>query len=507
MRCLVASEFAPGRAPLALSRPTQRPGVPTHPVHAVVRDLGAAGLPGDTGARAATCRVAISRCRRCATCSTLLRRAGETGYLAREALPLPPAIERRVANIERAVTLSADGIGVRSRLHQAVNLENGVRREPVLSRAALSRGSAGDGHAAGEHREPTRRPGDHKDGRRGAVAASGGARATCGERVPVRDATGRAALPRESFREVTMDAFARALGAIATGPWSNTAIPALRITLIAVVAWFAARAIHRAIRVVRERIAHRLDGKEQVKRAETIGRVLRYIVSVVVSLIAGVLVLSELGVSIAPILGAAGVVGLAIGFGAQSLVKDYFTGFFILLENQLTTGDVVEVGGKSGLVEDVTLRYVRLRDYDGNVHYVPNSLITTVTNMSRGYAQSVIDVGVAYREDVDQVLDVMREVGGEMRGDAVFGPKILDTLEIAGVDRLADSAVVLRCRFRVLPLEQWNVRREFLRRLKNVFDARGIEIPFPHVTLYAGVGRDGSAPPLPIVATVSSGGR
>lgn len=304
-----------------------------------------------------------------------------------------------------------------------------------------------------------------------------------------------------------MDAFARALGAIATGPWSNTAIPALRITLIAVVAWFAARAIHRAIRVVRERIAHRLDGKEQVKRAETIGRVLRYIVSVVVSLIAGVLVLSELGVSIAPILGAAGVVGLAIGFGAQSLVKDYFTGFFILLENQLTTGDVVEVGGKSGLVEDVTLRYVRLRDYDGNVHYVPNSLITTVTNMSRGYAQSVIDVGVAYREDVDQVLDVMREVGGEMRGDAVFGPKILDTLEIAGVDRLADSAVVLRCRFRVLPLEQWNVRREFLRRLKNVFDARGIEIPFPHVTLYAGVGRDGSAPPLPIVATVSSGGR
>jgi small conductance mechanosensitive channel len=304
-----------------------------------------------------------------------------------------------------------------------------------------------------------------------------------------------------------MDAFARALGAIATGPWSNTAILALRITLIAVIAWIAARAINRGIRVVRERIAQRLDGKEQVKRAETIGRVLRYIVSVIVSLVAGVLILSELGVSIAPILGAAGVVGLAIGFGAQSLVKDYFTGFFILLENQLTTGDVVEVGGKSGVVEDVTLRYVRLRDYDGNVHYVPNSLITTVTNMSRGYAQSVIDVGVAYREDVDQVLDVMREVGDGMRGDAVFGPRILDTLEIAGVDRLADSAVILRCRFRVLPLEQWNVRREFLRRLKKVFDARGIEIPFPHVTLFAGVGKDVTAPSRPIRTTVSSGGR
>jgi small conductance mechanosensitive channel len=272
------------------------------------------------------------------------------------------------------------------------------------------------------------------------------------------------------------------------------------------VAWIAAGIINRAIRAVRERIAQRLGGAEQVRRAETIGRVLRYIVSVVISLLAGVLILSELGVAIAPILGAAGVVGLAVGFGAQSLVKDYFTGFFILLENQLTTGDVVEVGGKSGLVEDVTLRYVRLRDYDGNVHYVPNNLITTVTNMSRGYAQSVIDVGVAYREDVDQVIDLMREVGREMRGDAVFGPKILDALEIAGVDRLADSSVVLRCRFRVLPLEQWNVRREFLRRVKKVFDARGIEIPFPHVTLYAGVGKDGTAPPLPVVTTVSPTG-
>ncbi len=296
-----------------------------------------------------------------------------------------------------------------------------------------------------------------------------------------------------------MDAFAGALRAVATGPWSGVAVPALRIGLIAVVAWIAAGVVNRGIRVVRQRIAERLDGSEQVKRAETIGRVLRYLVSVIVTLIAGVLILSELGVSIAPILGAAGVVGLAVGFGAQSLVKDYFNGFFILIENQLTTGDVVEVGGKSGLVEDLTLRYVRLRDYDGNVHYVPNSLITTVTNMSRGHAQAVIDVGVAYREDVDRVLDVMREVGAEMRGDAVFGAKILDDLEIAGVDRLADSAVVLRCRFRVLPLERWNVRREFLRRVKNVFDARGIEIPFPHVTLYAGVGKDGTAPPLPVL--------
>jgi len=203
-----------------------------------------------------------------------------------------------------------------------------------------------------------------------------------------------------------------------------------------------------------------------------------------------------LGVAVAPILGAAGVVGLAVGFGAQSLVKDYFSGFFILLENQMRQGDVVEIAGKSGMIEEITLRYVRLRDYDGNVHYVSNGLITTVTNMSRGYAQSVVDVGVAYREDPDEAMQIMRETGADLRADPVFGPNILDDLEIAGVDRWADSAIILRCRFRVRPLEQWNVRREFLRRLKKAFDARGIEIPFPHLTIYAGAARDGTAPPF-----------
>lgn len=293
-----------------------------------------------------------------------------------------------------------------------------------------------------------------------------------------------------------MDAFVNRLASIELAPWGATAVVALRITLIVVVAWIAATVLNRMIRMFREHISQRMGDAEQQKRAATIGRVFRYIVSVVVSLMAGILILSELGVSIAPILGAAGVVGLAIGFGAQSLVKDYFTGFFILLENQLTTGDVVEIAGKSGLVEDVTLRFVRLRDYSGNVHYVPNNLITTVTNMSRGFAQAVVDVGIAYREDTDHVFEVMREVSREMRSDLAFESKILDDLEIAGVESWADSAVVLRCRFKVVPLEQWGVRREFLRRLKKAFDARGIEIPFPHVTIYAGTGKDGTAPPF-----------
>ena len=282
------------------------------------------------------------------------------------------------------------------------------------------------------------------------------------------------------------------------GAWGGVALVALRVTMIALVAWVLATVLQRMIRLFRQRLTRSMNDNEQAKRAETIGRVFRYLVSVVLSLIAGVLILSELGVSVAPILGAAGVVGLAIGFGAQSLVKDYFTGFFLLLENQLARGDVVEIAGKSGLVEDVTLRYVRLRDYGGNVHYVPNNLITTVTNMSRGFAQAVIDVGIGYREDTDEALDVMRAVGSEMRADSVFGPKILADLDIAGVDSWGDSAVMLRCRFKAVPLEQWSVRREFLRRLKKAFEAHDIEIPFAHITVYAGVGKGGAAPPFPL---------
>lgn len=274
----------------------------------------------------------------------------------------------------------------------------------------------------------------------------------------------------------------------------SAATTLLRVTLIIVAAWLLVVVLQRAIRSLRTRIASRLDDREAAKRAETLGRVFRYLAAVVVSLVAGMLVLAELGVSVAPILGAAGVVGLAVGFGAQSLVKDYFTGFFILLENQVRQGDVVKLGDHAGLVEVVTLRYVQLRDYDGNVHYVPNGHISTVINMTRGFSNAVIDVGVAYRENVDEVMEVMRAVAGTMREDPEFGPRLLDELEIAGVDSWGDSAVVIRCRFRCQPLEQWSVKREYLRRLKAAFDEAGIEIPYPHLTVYAGQDRQGKAP-------------
>lgn len=275
---------------------------------------------------------------------------------------------------------------------------------------------------------------------------------------------------------------------------------ALHIVIVLLLAWLLLKLSGKGIRLLKTYLIEQASGnKEEVKRIDTLGRVFRYIVSVLIILVAGMLVLSEIGISIAPILATAGVLGVAVGFGAQSLVKDYFTGFFLLLENQVRQGDVVEAGGKGGLVEEVTLRYIKMRDYDGNVHFIPNGMVTTVTNMSREFAYSVIDVGVAYREDVDEVMAIMRGVGEQMRGDEAFADKILDDLELAGVDRWADSSVVIRCRFKVQPLEQWGVRREFLQRLKREFDRHGVEIPFPHLTLYPGQARDGSSPALRMV--------
>ncbi len=273
----------------------------------------------------------------------------------------------------------------------------------------------------------------------------------------------------------------------------------LRVVVILLLAWLLMGLSRKLIRLFRNYMNSRAGSAEETRRIETLARVFRYTSTVVISLVAGMLALSELGISIAPILGAAGVVGLAVGFGAQSLIKDYFNGFFLLLENQIRQGDVVEVVGKDGLVEDITLRYVRLRDYEGSVHYIPNGLITTVTNRSRGYAHAVIDVSIAYRESIDEVCETMREVAAQLRATEAFAAKILDDIEIAGVQDWGASAVVIRCRFKTATLEQWGVRREFLRRLKDAFDARGIEIPYPHLTLYAGQDKQGRAPAFQMI--------
>jgi small conductance mechanosensitive channel len=271
----------------------------------------------------------------------------------------------------------------------------------------------------------------------------------------------------------------------------------LRILLILVMAWLLNRLARRLLATFQKLAVHRTDDPEAVRRAETLAHVLRYAVTVVILALTVMLVLSTLGIPIAPILGAAGVVGVAVGFGAQSLVKDFLKGFSILLENQIRVGDLVEVAGKSGLVEEVTLRNVRLRSQsDGRVHFVPTGSIDIITNMSLEYAYAMVDVGVAYRENLDEVFEVIRAVGADLRQDVQFAPRVLADLEVLGVEDWADSAVKIRCRLKVVPLEQWVVRRELLKRLKAAFDTRGIEIPFPHMTVYAGQLKDGSAPGL-----------
>jgi small conductance mechanosensitive channel len=267
------------------------------------------------------------------------------------------------------------------------------------------------------------------------------------------------------------------------------------VVLILGIAWILQGLAGRLIRVFRKYMQRRSPGADELQRIETLARVFRNTAAIVIVIVAGTLVLGELGISIAPILATAGVAGVAIGFGAQSLIKDYFTGFFLLLEDQIREGDVVEVSGKGGLVEEVTLRFVRLRDMDGHVHYIPNGEIKLVTNRTRGYATPVIDVSIAYREDPDEVFAMMQEVASSMRADPKWSSRIVADLELIGVDRWEASGLVLRARFKVVPpIEQWNVKREYLKRLKKLFDQRDIEIPLPHVTVYAGRLKDGSAP-------------
>jgi small conductance mechanosensitive channel len=187
-----------------------------------------------------------------------------------------------------------------------------------------------------------------------------------------------------------------------------------------------------------------------------------------------------------PILTGAGIVGLAVGFGAQTLVKDLIAGFFLTFENQVRVGDVAQINGTGGLVEAINLRTIVLRDLEGTVHVFPNGSIERLANRTKDFSFIVLDVGVAYKENVDAVFEVLREIGAELAADARHGASILEPLEILGVDAFGDSQVTIKIRVKTLPLKQWEVGREMRRRIKNTFDARGIEIPFPHLSLYVG---------------------
>ena len=262
----------------------------------------------------------------------------------------------------------------------------------------------------------------------------------------------------------------------------------LRIVIIATLAYLAMRIVSESVRRLEEEIS-RGDGpdtQERLKRARTISGLIRQAVTAFVIAIAILMILRELRVDIMPILTGAGILGLAVGFGAQTLVKDFIAGFFLTVENRVRVGDVATINGTGGLVESVNLRTTVLRDISGTVHVFPNGSIETLANLTKDFSYYVINMGVAYKEDTDNVVAVLREVAAELQADADFGLHILDPLEVLGVDSFDDSQVVIKVRIKTVPLKQWAVGRELRRRIKKAFDARGIEIPFPHLSLYFG---------------------
>jgi small-conductance mechanosensitive channel len=250
-----------------------------------------------------------------------------------------------------------------------------------------------------------------------------------------------------------------------------------------VLLWFTRVAEHRIVRLLVGRTEHgaRLDRENRARTLASAFRSAAYIVIIV----GGVLmVLTEIKVDVAPLLGGAAVAGLAVAFGAQNLIKDYFYGFIILLENQYTINDVVKIGDTAGLVERITLRMTVLRDLEGVVHFVPHGEATRVSNLTHGWSRTVLDIGVAYHEDADHVMKVLAEVGKELYEDPEFRPLMLGEPEILGLDAFGDSAIVIKLMVQTRPLKQWTIKREFLRRIKKRFDELGIEIPFPHRTIY-----------------------
>jgi len=255
----------------------------------------------------------------------------------------------------------------------------------------------------------------------------------------------------------------------------------LKVLLIIVLSY----ALVRTVNLVVSRFEHELnrgtglDALERAKRARTLGSVITKVATVLIVGIAVLMILREFRIDIAPVLTGAGIVGLAVGFGAQTLVRDIISGFFLILEDQVRVGDVVAINGTGGLVEELNLRTIVLRDVEGAVHVFPNGSITTLANRSKDFSYFVIDLPISYQEDPDRVTAVLRRVGAEMQADPTFGPFILEPIEVLGLDAFAVWSMQLKMRIKTVPLKQWEVGRELRKRLKRAFDEQGIEMTFP----------------------------
>ncbi|HVC00280.1 MAG TPA: mechanosensitive ion channel family protein [Candidatus Dormibacteraeota bacterium] len=266
----------------------------------------------------------------------------------------------------------------------------------------------------------------------------------------------------------------------------------IRIAIILAGAYLLNRALRALFAKSQQRIAQRMAelrggmDPELKKRATTLGAIARKTIGVIIWIIALIMALREAGFDVTPILAGAGVAGVAVGFGAQHLVRDVIAGAFLLLENQIRVNDVAVINGTGGLVEQINLRTTVLRGMDGTVYIFPNGSIQTLGNMTHGFSYYVFDLGVAYKEDTDRVSEVLKGIADELMKEEKFTKLILAPLEILGVDKFADSAVIIKARIKTVPIQQWMVGREMNRRIKKKFDELGIEIPFPHMSLYFG---------------------
>lgn len=247
----------------------------------------------------------------------------------------------------------------------------------------------------------------------------------------------------------------------------------------------------RAVRILADRLVKfvgdddPLTTNQPEQRAVTLAGIFKSVSKIVIVLVAGLTILDILGLNTAPLIAGAGVAGLAISFGAQNLIRDFISGFFILLENQYKVGDVIRAAGVSGQVEDMNLRTTVLRDLEGVAHFIPNGEIKVVSNLAKEWSRAVVNVGVAYKEDLDRVVSVLNSVGQELSRDVIFGPSILESPQVLGVESFGDSQVTLRIVTKTRPLKQWETARELRKRIKAAFDREGIEMPFPHRVVYS----------------------
>ncbi|HUZ02871.1 MAG TPA: mechanosensitive ion channel family protein [Thermomicrobiaceae bacterium] len=260
--------------------------------------------------------------------------------------------------------------------------------------------------------------------------------------------------------------------------------PLLAILVIVLISFGLLRLLSSSVRTIMARLMEREDQphRDLALKANTLAHVIESAGRVVIVVVAGMMVLSKLGLNIAPLLASAGVVGIAIGLGAQSLIKDLIGGFFILLENQFGVGDVITVGSYSGLVEHLSLRRTGLRATDGSVIVIPNGDIRAVTNMTKGWSRAVVDVPISYEDDVDHALEVLRGLVATLEDDPQLGDAVLGPAEIPGVESFGPYQVTLRMLVKTRPMEQWRVQRELRRRIKLALAAAGITIPYQGMT-------------------------